>query len=130
MNNETWKNFLRICRQVLGKGAWDAYQSESWCAYTTFSSLEHGVHYWSCGFPDESDFCDTHTADGSLWRQPLQYQDLAHVIIPKSFYWEIITDKNFESGYKTQDLEMLSCELDKANISYRKTNLILEIKLY
>jgi hypothetical protein len=130
MNNKEWKIFLSICRETLGKGAWDSFHSESWCAYTTFSSLENGIYYWNCGFPDQNYFGDTHILDGGLWRQSFKYSDLAHIIIPKTFYWEIISENRFESGTKIQDLNMLSKRLIESNILHRKTDLILEIKLY
>jgi hypothetical protein len=125
-----WKLCLRTCRRVLGAGDWNPFLSQSWCAFTTFSSIKHGVHYWECGFPEESECLDTNTEDGGLWRQSFMYDDLAHLIVPASFYWENVEAGEFHSGLKRQDLELLSSELGKLNIQHRKTELVLEIKLF
>lgn len=58
------------------------------------------------------------------------YDDLAHLIVPASFYWENVEAGEFHSGLKRQDLELLSSELGKLNIQHRKTELVLEIKLF
>ena len=130
MNDISWKLFLQTCRRLLGRGDWNPFLSDSWCAFTTFSSLMHGVHYWNCGFPDENECLDSHIVDGGLWRQSFEYKDLAHLIIPASFYWEEFVDGVFQSGTKSQNLDLLSKELIKLDIDHRKTDLILEIKLY
>lgn len=130
MTDNDWKLFLQTCRRLLGKGAWEPYVSDSWCAYTTFSSLEQNVYYWNVGFPEEADCLDTQTRDGSLWRQEFDYSDLAHIVVPATFYWERYVDSVFYYGNKSQDINLLSKELEKLGISHRKTDLILEIKLY
>ncbi len=123
--------FLATARRILGKGFSVSWASESWCAFTTFSSLEHCLTYWSNGLPDEEELLEDRTEDGGLWRQSFYYQDLAHIIIPAKFYWEKIdSEKDFHSGYKDQDIKLLSTELKKNNIHHRKTNKVLEIKLY
>jgi hypothetical protein len=129
MNNNDWKLCLTICRQVLGKGDWNPYLSESWCAFTTFSSLTHGIHYFSCGFPSENEFLETRTSDGGLWRQSFKYNDLAHLVVPKTFYWEI-SENGFQSGYKEQNISELSVILKAKGIEHRITDLVLEVKLY
>lgn len=130
MNDNSWKNCLQVCRRVCGKGDWDPFLSESWCAFTTFSSLQHGVHYWNCGFPEETDFLEHCTLDGGLWRQSFEYSDLAHLVVPSSFYWERFHNGTFQSGYKAQDLGRLSDELNDLGILHKRSELILEIKLY
>lgn len=129
MNDQSWRLCLQTCRRILGFGDWDAYLSESWCAFTTHSSLTHGTYYFNCGFPAESECLDTHTADGGVWRQSFRYDDLAHLVVPKTFYWER-TNEGFQSGYKEQDIRLLSGELKKLGIQHRLTDLLLEIKLY
>jgi hypothetical protein len=129
MDDKQWKVCLQTCRRILGRGDWDAYLSESWCAFTTFSSLEHGVHYFNCGFPAEDDCLDTCTKDGGVWRQSFEYSDLAHLIVPKTFYWERSVN-GFQSGYKQQDIKRLSTEFKKIGIEHRLTDLVFEIKLY
>lgn len=131
MNDADWKSFLETARRILGKGASQSWASDSWCAFTTFSSLEHHLTYWAKGLPDEVELLDKQTLDGGLWSQSFQYQDLAHFIIPARFYWEKYdSDSGFESGYKTQDLKSLSEELKMKNIAHRLTDKVLEIKLY
>ena len=129
MNDNDWKLCLQMCRRQLGLGDWDAYLSESWCAFTTFGGLTHGVHYFNCGFPAENECLDTHTMDGGVWRQSFEYSDLAHLVIPKTFYWERSVN-GFTNGYKEQDINALSAELLKINIEHRLTDKVLEIKLY
>jgi hypothetical protein len=130
MTDNDWKLFLQTGRRLLGRGAWDSYFSDSWCAYTTFSSLEHYVNYWNCGFPEEDECLDSRTADGGLWRQSFEYSDLAHIVVPATFYWERYIDGTFQYGQKTQDIGLFSTELNSLGITHRKTDLVLEIKLY
>ena len=130
MNDRDWRVCLQTCRRLLGVGDWDSFLSDSWCAFTTFSSLEHGVRYFNCGFPNEMECLDSATADGGVWRQSFKYEDLAHLIVPKTFYWERFVDGAFQSGFKHQDINSLSIELNTLGITHRLTNLILEIKLY
>lgn len=130
MDNELWKAFFLTSRTVLGKGAWNPQYSESWCAWTTFSAIYNGVHYWYCGIPDYSDILDTYIADGGLWRQPFSYNELAHIIIPATFYWETEGGPDFENGTKSQDIKALSDKLSIEGIEHRTTGLVLEIKLY
>ena len=125
-----WKLFLSICRRILGEGALNPYISHSWCSFTTFSSLKHGIHYWSCGFPDENELLDDRTLDGGLWSQSFYYDDLAHLIVPAQFYWESTINGNFCCDYKMQDIELLASELNKNSLEFRKTELVLEVKLY
>lgn len=68
--------------------------------------------------------------DGGLWRQAFEYQDLAHLIVPASFYWEKVVDGEFKSGFKNQNLSLLSSKLVEQNIEHRVTELVLELKLY
>lgn len=55
---------------------------------------------------------------------------LAHMIIPRSFYWEANVDGRFERGLRSQDIDELSSRLAAAGFQHRLTDLILEIKLY
>ena len=130
MTNSEWKLFLQTSRSTLGKGASLSWASESWCAWTTFSSLRHQLTYWACGLPDESELLENSTVDAGLWTQSFSYSDIAHLVIPSSFYWERVVDNNFQSGFKNQDIALLSQKLSQLNIKHRKTDLVLEIKLY
>ena len=130
MNDSDWKLVLQTARKILGKGASLSWGSESWCAWTTFSSLGHFLTYWKCGFPDENELLDSCTVDGGTWTQSFYYSDIAHLIIPATFYWEKYTDGHFQSGHKKQDIEMLSNTLNELGIPHRKTDIVLEIKLF
>ena len=130
MTNAQWQTFFHICARVLGKGERRDWASESWCAWTTFRSLRMGVHYWTAGLPNEPDIGDIGTNDSGPWGQPFLYSDLAHIIISREFYWERTVEREWSNGTRTQDLERLSLELDAAGIAHRKTELMLEIKLY
>lgn len=130
MNDGDWKVFLQTGRRILGRGALDSYLSDSWCAMTTFRSLGHYVNYWKWGFPEEADCLETCTRDGGTWAQSFEYSDLAHIIVPATFYWERFIDGTFRNGNKTQDIGLFSRELQKLGIAHRKTDRVLEIKLY
>jgi len=130
MTNREWRSFFSICTRVLGSGSSLAAQSESWCAWTTFGSLRNSVHYWTAGLPAEADLEEIGTADRGPWGQPFPYKDLAHIIIPREFHWEIIAPGQFKNGARLQDIAVLSAELKSAGIRHRLTELVLEIKLY
>ena len=130
MNNEDWKNFFLSCSEVLGKGASNAANSNSWCSWTTFRRLSEDSGYWCAGLPNPEDAFECNIGDGGIWVQPFAYADIAHVVIPRKFYWEKISEQGFESGTKYQDIDALSAKLSERGINHRKTNLVLEIKLY
>lgn len=131
MTDQEWRTFFRICAQVLGPGEWRAVESRSWCAWTTFGRITCDVGYWTAGLPSESNLSDTHVTDcGSPWGQPFSYQSIAHLVIPREFYWETVAPGHFENGRKQQDIQKLSRELTAAGIAHRLTELVLEIKLY
>lgn len=131
MRNDQWKLFFLACRDVLGRGDSKPRFSESWCAWTTFAALEYGgIHYWTCGIPEYTEILDTHIEDGGLWGQPFSYDDLAHIVIPKVFYWETEGGPQFQNGTKTQSINALSERLRAEGIEHRITDLVLEIKLY
>jgi hypothetical protein len=131
MDDETWRKLLETARRGLGSGRSQSWASDSWCAWTTFSSLEHWLTYWACGLPEADELLATGTADGGTWTQSFTYSDLAHLIIPARFYWETSTpDAGFQSGYKSQAIEKLSQELSRLEIPHRLSERVLEIKLY
>ncbi|MGZ3241486.1 MAG: hypothetical protein ACXWIN_04830 [Burkholderiaceae bacterium] len=130
MQDAEWRLFLRTARRLLGKGTPLSWGSDSWCAWTTFSSLESWLTYWHCGLPDVNELLETGTSDGGTWGQPFKYDDIAHFIIPATFYWEKVDGSEFHHGTKTQDIASLSAELTTLGIAHRKTDLVLEIKLY
>jgi hypothetical protein len=118
-----------VCARVLGRGDRYAPRSESWCGWTTFDSLLDSMHYWSAGLPAEEDLDQAYIKDNGVWGQPFSYQQLAHIVIPREFFREIIGSE-YTNGTKVQDIARLSRELTHANIAHRLTDLVLEIKLY
>ena len=131
MDDETWRALLTTARRALGRGYSQSWASESWCAWTTFSSLEHTLTYWASGLPDEDELLATGTADGGTWTQPFSYSDLAHLVIPARFYWETNTlGTGFRNGYKSQEIAKLSKEFSRLEIPHRLSERVLEIKLY
>lgn len=129
MKDEQWLMFFSICARVLGSGGRRPTEHGSWCAWTTFGSLLDDVHYWSAGLPKESELGPIGVADGGTWGQPFNYQDLAHVIVPRQVYWETSTPA-FKHGCRHQDIQRLSAELGAAKVQHRLTDLVLEVKLY
>lgn len=130
MTDDQWHIFFITCAHVLGSGARHQAHSESWCAWTTFDSLKDSVHYWSAGLPTEEFIARDHIRDSGPWGQPFLYRSLAHIVLPREFYWEVASEANFSNGTKCQDLNLLSVELKNADIPHRVSELILEIKLY
>lgn len=130
MNDSDWRLTLQTARRILGKGASLSWGSESWCAWTTFSSLESWLTYWHCGLPEAHELLETGVADGGTWSQSFRYSDIAHLIIPATFYWEKVVDGEFQCGNKKQDLGRLSAELRALGIEHRRTELVLEFKFY
>jgi hypothetical protein len=130
MTDAQWRNFFQICARTLGRGERRDWASANWCAWTTFGTLRGGVHYWTAGLPNQEDIGDIGTNDSGPWGQPFLYSDLAHIVIPRQFDWEKTENGTYTQGTRTQDLERLSLELTQAGIAHRKTDLVLEIKLY
>jgi hypothetical protein len=130
MTDEQWKTFFETSARVLGPGDSHAARSGSWCGWTTFASLSTEFHYWSAGLPASQDIGDGFIKDNGVWRQPFLYRDLAHLVIPREFFWEICVPEQYSNGTKRQDLESLSSELTRASVPHRVTDLVLEVKLY
>lgn len=130
MNNEQWEIFFVACAKILGDGKRLAVDSGSWCAWTTFGSLSTDIHYWSAGLPAQSDINSEFIGDNGVWGQPFLYRDLAHIIVPKEFFWESNAGGKYENGVKVQNISELSSELERKNIPHRLTDIVLEIKLY
>lgn len=130
MTDQQWQAFFKTCSRMVGPGTSNQAHSESWCAWTTFGSLKDSVHYWSAGLPSEEYIASDHIRDSGPWGQPFLYRDIAHIILPRQFYWELATDLRFTTGTKHQNLDALSLELHRLNILHRITPLVLEIKLY
>jgi len=130
MNNRDWKMFFLTCADVLGPGDSLPFRSESWCSWTTFSRLRSDAGYWQRGLPGRADISEEWIGDGGVWGQPFAYADIAHIIIPREFHWQKISQGALDEGVRQQDIDVLSSELDKHAIVHRKTDLVLEMKFY
>jgi hypothetical protein len=130
MTNEQWGKFFRISHGILGKGSYSAFHSESWCSWTTYSRLNEDAQYWASGMPNEDEITNSGIKDGGTWGQPFSFQEIAHIIIPRKFYWESTGGADFHSEFKRQDLDSLSRALTDLEFPHRLTELVLEIKCY
>jgi len=130
MDHSHWKLFFGTCAELFGVGAAAAAQSKNWCSWTTFRRLNEDCLYWASGFPAPGEFTDTHVVDGGVWGQPFSYKDIAHLIVPKKFYWESQSNRGFESGFKEQDIILLSKFLTDRNVPHKLTEITLEIRAY
>lgn len=83
-----WKRFLTLAaRHMPNTGRFRAlhdgilppdgalqFRQRSFCAFTTFSSLETVCNYWRTELPDEDDLGDSSTHDGGRnWTQPFRF---------------------------------------------------------
>lgn len=124
MTNDQWKIFFEVGSRFLTNGNHNMAFSDSWCSWTTFSRLTASdCGYWTSGFPALEDISEKYIKDGGVWGQPFRFEDLAHVIIPRTF----ITILGEE---KQQDISSFSNELSNFNIPHSINEPILEIKLY
>jgi len=130
MTNDQVRTFLVTCAAVLGKGAPQACESVSWCAWTTFTRLSEDAGYWTSGMPGADELADDAVKDGGTWGQPFAYRDIAHLIVPRTFYWEKYSNTGFEQGVREQDIDTLSEALARRGVEHRCTPLVLELKRY
>lgn len=130
MNDGQWRLLFETAGQLLGKGHRVANMSESWCAWTTFSRLAADAGYWTAGLPNADELGATYIADGGTWGQPFSYHELAHLIVPRTFEQEFVEDGQYRCVKRQQDIKELSRRLTEHGIDHRKTDLVLEIKLF
>ena len=130
MKNDQWNKFFEVCSSVLGKGSDRAFDSESWCSWTTYSRLSEDAGYWVSGIPNKDEITANGVKDGGTWGQPFGFEEIAHIIIPRRFYWESGDGPEFKHGYKQQDIVSLASALSDQSIPHRLTELVLEIKCY
>ena len=130
MNNQEWIAFFSTCNKVLGKGESKSHLSQSWCSWTTFARLNEDAGYWTSGLPNSNELQEEYLKDSGTWGQPFSYNEIAHIIVPRKFFWEDFSKKSYNSGIKEQDIDALSTELNKINIKHILGKYALEIKLY
>ncbi|TBW47478.1 hypothetical protein EZI54_22735 [Marinobacter halodurans] len=130
MAPEIWKRFFETCCEVLGVGSHVAMRSDNWCSWTTYDRLTLDAEYWSSGLPTAKEIGDIGIGDGGVWGQPFSYSQIAHLIVPRKFYWESFESGEFRDGFKEEPLESLSKVLETKDVPHRLTDLVLEIKCY
>lgn len=130
MDDRSWRTFFLSALKVLGAGERSLVETRSWCSWTTFSRLASDAGYWCAGLPRFENIGETHIADNGIWGQPFAYADLAHIVIPREFYWETPPGPDWTCGSREQDLEELSVLLNAKGLAHRQTDIVLEIKLY
>ena len=130
MAPELWKGFFESCCEVMGESSHVAIRSDNWCSWTTYDRLTLDAGYWSSGLPGADEIGDVGIGDGGIWKQPFSYSQIAHLIVPRKFYWEMFEAGKFRDGVKEQPLETLARSLVEKDIPHRLTDLVLEIKCY
>jgi len=131
MEDKDWVTFFTICAATLGKGNRAARWSETWCAWSTFNRQIEDTGYWTSGLPNIEDLTEKSIKDSpSVWGQPFFFSEIAHIIVPRQFYWESEAGPDFQFGYKPQDIRAVAEKLKAHNIAHRLTENILEVKLY
>lgn len=129
MTDEQWVKFFTASAEILGKGEMSARWSETWCAWTTFSRLNSDCGYWTRGLPNLKDIDVNYIKDGGVWGQPFMFKEIAHIIVPREFFWEK-PDPGYLCGYKTQDIKKLSERLIELEIPHNLSQYCLDIKLF
>jgi hypothetical protein len=133
MDDETWATFLRTCADVLGveKATRNGpCENGSWCAWTTFDSLQDSVNYWRGPLPTREEIFDSYVGHGANWDQFFNYRQMCHFLVPRTFFWERTAPGTYERGNCIQDLDALAQNLNTLNVPHRLTPLVLEIKLF
>lgn len=124
------REFLKLSSRFLRDNSSDEPFYWSWCTWTTFGRLEHQAGYWSGPLPLEDELDEKFTRDGGMWTQPFSYEDIAHIIIPRSYSFERLLDDEMIWIDKLQNLTGLSSILSEHEVDHRRTELLIELKLY
>jgi hypothetical protein len=102
----------------------------SWCSWTTFRRLEVDAGYWKAELPLAEELGETCVNDGGTWGQPFQYDEIAHLIIPRRFVEEPFGGDAFRQWVHEQDVRGLADRLDSAGVPYHISEYALEVKLF
>lgn len=103
----------------------------SWCSWTTFGRLGRDAGYWTSELPVEAEIGEVCVSDGGTWGQPFRYKnDLAHIIIPRTFIEEPWPRDVFRQWEHVQDIDGLSQQLLAAGIDHHLSEIALEVKLF
>lgn len=125
-----WHQFFTTTARHLSHNPCNSPGPRSWCSWTTFTRLEENAGYWTYPFPLESELLETGTTDGGTWGQPFSYAEIAHLIVPHRFFWDLSSDEGYKCGEHEQDINGLSALLTAEEIEHRLTELVLEVKLF
>jgi hypothetical protein len=106
-------------------------QRRSWCSWTTYGRLLRDAGYWTGELPLEAELGELSVSDGGTWGQPFGYDDdLAHIIIPRTFIEEPWSGDAFRQWEHQQDIDGLSSLLTAAGIDHRLSEYALEVKRF
>ncbi len=133
MDDSKWAAFLRACADVLSVERSDKVapsENGTWCAWTTFDTLESDLNYWRGPLPTKDEIFDSYVGHGKNWSQYFFYRDFCHFLVPRTFFWERASLGNYERGDVKQDIDALSRRLNELDVPHRLTPIILEIKLF
>lgn len=125
-----WKLILSIASKHLSNNPCEVVGKRTWCAWTTFERLGEDAGYWTAPLPDEAELLEGYIADGGNWGQPFPYEQIAHLIVPRRYYWDRFGEGVYVSGHHIQDIDGVSELLTKNGIPHRLTIYALEVKLY
>jgi hypothetical protein len=129
MTNLEWKKFFDLGNEVLGAGSQGLLVSENWCSWTTFDRLLRSGGYWQCGLPRPGEYHDWGVGDGGVWGQPFRYEEIAHLIVPRTFEFADIYKGEFIYKKTEQKIDALSDLLLLANIDHILSDWALEFRL-
>lgn len=132
MNDTQWKAFFVTCAKLLSEGEKDINSSPNWCSWTTFTRLTEDSGYWQSGLPHMDELWDKGTTDDGTWSQPFLFEDIAHLIVPRTFTRELLTGEGeqciFQRVLVTQDIDALSSALAVESVPHTLTQISLEIR--
>jgi hypothetical protein len=137
---EQWRTFFTIASRHI-RGTLKSEVNEptaplradfikSYCAWTSHDRLGYDTLYWTLPLPVEKDLQENGLRDGGMWREPIPYNDIAHVIIPAEYTEDYHVDEKWIFWSHTQDIAGLSKLLDEASIPHKLHETFLELKLY
>ncbi len=105
LSDAEWRRFSLLCADLLGPADALPQRRKSYCVFTCFNRLIMDVHYWACGLPRKEDVCDGWIGDGAVWGQPFRFNDLARIVIPRTFGTEysgrMAARSNIKSNIRT-----------------------------
>ena len=102
----------------------------SWCSWTTFTRLSIDAGYWTAPLPLVHELLEDQTADGGMWTQPFFYDEIAHIILPKTFTFSKLFDSREKRLEKEQNISGLYRILKEKNLDVSLSEFALDYKLF